>query len=62
MLDIISMITLLIIMIATGIFMILVIIGSSLEKSEYERYLEDKEQSAYIKDYQEKKNNKRNKI
>lgn len=62
MLDIISMITLLIIMITTGVFMILVIIGSSLEKSEYERYLEDKEQSAYIKDYQEKKNTKRNKI
>ena len=59
MLDIISMTTLLIIMIVTAIFMYLVILGSSLEKSEYERYLEDKEQQAYIKDYMEKKRNKK---
>lgn len=59
MLDIISMTTLLIIMIVTAIFMYLVILGSSLEKSEYERYLEDKEQQAYIKDYMGKKRNKK---
>ena len=59
MLDIISMTTLLIIMIVTAIFMYLVILGSSLEKSEYERYLEDKEQQAYIKDYMEQKKNKK---
>ena len=59
MLDIISMATLLIIMLIVAIFMILIIIGSNIEKSEYERYLEDKEQQAYIKDYMEKKRNKK---
>ena len=59
MLDIISMATLLIIMLIIAIFMILIIIGSNIEKSEYERYLEDKEQQAYIKDYMEKKRNKK---
>ena len=60
MLDIISMATLLIIMLIVAIFMILIIIGSNIEKSEYERYLEDKEQQAYIKDYMEQKKNKKN--
>ena len=59
MLDIISMATLLIIMLIVAIFMILIIIGSNIEKSEYERYLEDKEQQAYIKDYMEQKKNKK---
>lgn len=59
MLDIISMATLLIIMLIVAIFMILIIIGSNIEKSEYERYLEDKEQQAYIKDYIEQKKNKK---
>ena len=59
MLDIISMATLLIIMLIIAIFMILIIIGSNIEKSEYERYLEDKEQQAYIKDYMEQKKNKK---
>ena len=59
MLDIISMATLLIIMLIVAIFMILIIIGSNIEKSEYERYLEDKEQQAYITDYMEQKKNKK---
>ena len=52
------MTTLLIIMILSALFIFLILIGGSLEKSEYERYLEDKEQMAYIKDYKDKKQNK----
>ena len=37
----------------------LTIQGSNIEKSEYERYLEDKEQQAYITDYMEQKKNKK---
>lgn len=61
MLDIISMTTLLIIMIFTAILLFLIVLGGKLQESDYERYLEDKEQMAYIKDYQMKKQDKKNK-
>lgn len=54
MLDTISMITLLAIMIFFAIIMILIIIGGNIEKTEYERYLEDKEQMEYLKNYKKK--------
>ena len=54
MLDIISMTTLLIFMIIFGIilfFTICIMIGGNLNKSEYERRLEDEEQMKYLRDY-----------
>ena len=54
MLDIISMTTLLIFMIVFGIilfFTICIMIGGNLNKSEYERRLEDEEQMKYLRDY-----------
>ena len=59
MLDIISMATFIIAMFSIVIFMLLIIIGGSLEKSDTERYLEDKEQMEYLKTYQEEKVKKR---
>ena len=59
MLDIISMATFIITMFSIVIFMLLIIIGGNLEKSDTERYLEDKEQMDYLKTYQEEKAKKR---
>lgn len=59
MLDIISMITLLFLLI--GLPIILIIIGGN-SKTEYEQKLEDEEQIQYLKEYNEKKLNKKNKI
>ena len=59
MLDIISMITFLFIFI--GLPMILVIIGGN-DKTEKEQKLEDKEQMEYLRQYREKKLNKKRKF
>lgn len=59
MLDIISMITLLFLLI--GLPVILIIIGGN-DKTEEEQRLEDEEQIQYLKEYNEKKLNKKNKI
>ena len=59
MLDIISMITFFFIFI--GLPMILVIIGGN-DKTEEEQRLEDKEQMEYLRQYREKKLNKKRKF
>ena len=59
MLDIISMITFLFLFI--GLPIILIIIGGN-DKTEEEQRLEDEEQMHYLKEYREKKLNKKNKI
>lgn len=59
MLDIISMITFLLLFV--GLPMILIIIGGN-DKTEDEQILEDKEQIEYLKQYEEKKSNKKKKI
>ena len=59
MLDIISMITFLLIFI--GLPIILIIIGGS-DKTEDEQRLEDEEQMQYLREYREKKLNKKNKF
>ena len=59
MLDIISMITFLFLFI--GLPIILIIIGGN-DKTEEEQRLEDEEQMYYLKEYREKKLNKKNKI
>ena len=58
MLDIISMITFLFIF---GLPMILIIIGGN-DKTEEEQRLEDKEQMEYLRQYREKKLNKKRKF
>ena len=59
MLDIISMITFLFIFI--GLPMILIIIGGN-DKTEEEQRLEDEEQMEYLRQYREKKLNKKRKF
>ena len=58
MLDIISMVTLIIVMLLVAILIVLIIIGANICKTDYERQLDDEEQMRYLKEYQEKKNNK----
>ena len=60
MLDIISMITFLFIFI--GLPMILIIIGGNDKTEEEEQRLEDKEQMEYLRQYREKKLNKKRKF
>ena len=65
MLDIISMTTLLVIMIIFGLvlfFTLCIIIGGNANKSEYERRMEDEEQMEYLRQYREKKLNKKRKF
>lgn len=59
MLDIISMITFLLLFI--GLPIILIIIGGN-DKTEEEQRLEDEEQMQYLKEYREKRLNKKRKF
>ncbi len=61
MLDIISMTILIIFMILFGLIAIFIIIGGNMNKSEEEQRMEDEEQLQYLKEYNEKKFNKRHK-
>lgn len=62
MLDIISMITLIIIFSSFATFMMLIIIGGNMDKSKEEQRLEDEEQMEYLRQYREKKLNKKRKF
>ena len=62
MLDIISMITLIIIFSSFATFMMLIIIGGNMNKSKEEQRLEDEEQMEYLRQYREKKLNKKRKF
>ena len=62
MLDIISMITLIIIFSSFATFMMLIIIGGNMNKSEEEQRLEDEEQVEYLRQYREKKLNRKRKF
>lgn len=55
MLDIISMAILIIVMLLFAILIVLILIGANMNKSDYERQLDDEEQMKYLKDYQNKK-------
>lgn len=61
MLDIISMITFLLFFIGLPIIFILIIIGGN-DKTEEEQRLEDEEQMEYLRQYREKKLNKKRKF
>lgn len=61
MLDIISMITFLLFFIGIPIIFILIIIGGN-DKTEEEQRLEDEEQMEYLRQYREKKLNKKRKF
>lgn len=58
MLDIISMATLIIVFSLFAVFMMLIIIGGNMNKSEEEQRYEDEEQIKYINEYAEKHKNK----
>lgn len=60
-LDLIALSVLLIFMLLFGIFILLIIIGAGLCKTEEEKRYEDIEQMNYLKNYKEKKNNKKTK-
>ena len=61
MLDIISMITFILFFIGLPIIFILIIIGGN-DKTEREQKLEDEEQMEYLRQYREKKLNKKRKF
>ena len=61
MLDIISMITFILFFIGLPIIFILIIIGGN-DKTEEEQRLEDEEQMEYLRQYREKKLNKKRKF
>ena len=61
MLDIISMITFLLFFIGLPIIFILIIIGGN-DKTEEEQRIEDEEQMEYLRQYREKKLNKKRKF
>ena len=54
MLDIISMATLIIVFSSFAVFMMLIIIGRNMNKSEEEQRYEDEEQIKYLSEYAEK--------
>ncbi len=54
MLDIISIATLIIVFSSFAVFMMLIIIGGNMNKSEKEQNFEDEEQIKYINEYAEK--------
>lgn len=58
MLDIILVAILIIVMILVSILIILVLIGANMNKSDYERQLEDEEQIKYLREYATKNKNK----
>lgn len=55
MLDIISMTILVIVMLLVGILIVLIIIGTNMNKTDYERQLDDEEQMRLLREYQNKK-------
>ena len=59
MLDIISMITLIIVFSSFGTFMMLIIIGGNINKSEIERRYEEDAEMQAIKEYNEKHKNRK---
>lgn len=60
MLDIIS-ITIFFIFLPIAILLYITILGSNIDKSEYEQRFEDAEQMKYLEEYSEKKKNKQKK-
>lgn len=59
MLDIISMITLIIVFSSFGVFMMLIIIGGNMNKSDIERKYEEEAELQAIREYNEKHKNKK---